>query len=312
MTQQVSQKCRPKGRNNNSRHINCRRENELKLPLNAPERNYKDENHKPECICALTPFWALSGFRKVSTILSLMSKVIPQHVLKELDAFQKEPHSEGLQKFFKGLMTMGASRQKQIIGDAIVKARRLHKEDLAFKWMLNLDKQYPGDIGVFSPLILNLVCLQPGEAMFLPAGELHAYLDGVGIELMANSDNVLRGGLTKKHVDVPDLLKNLNFEEKALSVLSPVRRSDNERVYLTPAEEFVLAVLTVDKGMACVNTDHRSVDIMLCTEGKAVITDVGKGHSVKISRGMSILIPAVVAAYRIEGKATFYKAAVPV
>lgn len=289
-----------------------RRENRHKVPLNAPERNYKDKNHKPECICALTPFWALCGFRKIPSILALMSKLFPPYGLKELDHFHKEPNPRGLQRFFKGLMTMDLNRQKQIIGDAMVKARRLYKDDVAFKWMLNLDKQYPGDIGVFSPLILNLVCLKPGQALFLPAGELHAYLDGVGIELMANSDNVLRGGLTQKHVDVTDLLKILNFEEKELSILSPVWQSDSEHVYVTPAKEFVLSVLTVAEGMAYWNTDHRGADIILCTQGEASVTDVRKDHRVTLSRGTSVLIPAVVESYRIEGNATLYKAAVSV
>ena len=93
-----------------------RRENKLKIPMNAPERNYKDTNHKPECICALTPFWALCGFRKFSTIRALMGKVLPPSVLKDLDDFEKAPHSRRLKGFFKRLMTMAPNRQKQIIG----------------------------------------------------------------------------------------------------------------------------------------------------------------------------------------------------
>jgi mannose-6-phosphate isomerase len=96
-----------------------------------------------------------------------------------------------------------------------------------FEWVIKLYKEYQEDIGVLSPVLLNLICLKPGQAMFLFAGELHAYLDGLGIELMANSDNVLRGGLTPKHVDVPELLKVVNFEERDIKILQCQEKNIN-------------------------------------------------------------------------------------
>lgn len=289
-----------------------KRENILGVPLNAPNRNYKDNNHKPECICALTTFWALNGFRKISDILSLMRKISLKGLGTELDELQKYHDSKGLKRFFNALMTMDQERQKKVIEDALKNAQMLSEDDPAFRWMTNLHNDYPADIGVFSPILLNLICLKPGQAMFLPAGELHAYLDGVGIELMANSDNVLRGGLTPKHVDVPELLRTLNFEEKKVNILVPKKISDTERVYSSLAEEFVLSVIAVKKGLNHTSPINKSVEIILCTNGEATLTDIDNNDKVAMTRGISVMIPAAVKTYSIKGNATLYKAAVPV
>jgi mannose-6-phosphate isomerase len=287
------------------------RENRLEIPLDAHNRNYKDDNHKPECICALTLFWALNGFRKISSILSLMEKICPKGLEYEIHGLRDQPNPYGLKKFFQALMTMDSERQKQIIVDAVTNAQKLKDENQAYKWMIDLHNEYPVDIGLFSPILLNLICLKPGQAMFLQAGELHAYLDGVGIELMANSDNVLRGGLTPKHVDVPELLNVLNFETRKVNILSPREIDDCERRYSSSAKEFVLSVISVKEGLACFSTDIRSVEILLCIDGDATITDLGNSDKLVLSRGRSIIIPAAVKKYRIKGKATIYKAAVP-
>lgn len=287
-------------------------ENSLGIPFDANNRNYKDDNHKPECICALTFFWALNGFRKISGILALLEKICPQGLKSDLNNLRGEQNSLGLKKFFQAIMTMGRAQQNQIIADAIINSRKFTEDDQAYKWMIDLHKGYPTDIGVFSPILLNLICLKPGQAMFLPAGELHAYLDGVGIELMANSDNVLRGGLTPKHVDVPELLNVLNFEERELDILSPIESNECERIYSSRAEEFVLSVITLKRDLTCYSPTNRSVEILLCTDGEAIITDLGNNDKLAFGRGKSIIIPSAVKKYCIEGNATLYKAAVPV
>ncbi|MBW2570140.1 MAG: mannose-6-phosphate isomerase, class I [Deltaproteobacteria bacterium] len=288
------------------------RENSLGIPLNAFNRNYKDNNHKPECICALTPFWALNGFRKISGILSLMEKICPQNFNKELADLRNQPDHVGLKRFFNDLMTMDSDRQKLLINDAVRNAQKLSEYNKVFEWMVNLHNEYQEDIGIFSPVILNLICLEPGQAMFLPAGEFHAYLDGVGIELMANSDNVLRGGLTPKHVDVPELLKVLNFEEREINILSAQKRSNYEYVYLTPADEFELSVITDDKSIDYTSSEKRGVEIILCIDGEAIINDIVKNVSVVLVKGASAVIPASVKKYGIKGEGTLYKASVPV
>jgi len=287
------------------------RENSLKIPLDAYHRNYKDDNHKPECICALTDFWALNGFRKISDILSLMEKICPPGLKTPLDLLREQPDAVGLKNFFQALMTLDGKAQGEIIADAIKNVQNFADGHPAYQWMVDLHKDYPKDVGMFSPILLNLVCLKPGEAMFLPSGELHAYLDGAGIELMANSDNVLRGGLTPKHMDVQELLNVLNFEEREIKILLPAEIDECEWAYETPAEEFFLSVISVTEEIGYHSAGRRSVEIMLCTDGHATITDLGKNETVFVERGKSIVIPAVVEKYQIEGNATFYKAAVP-
>ncbi|MEA1947506.1 MAG: mannose-6-phosphate isomerase, class I, partial [Thermodesulfobacteriota bacterium] len=287
------------------------RENRQGIPLDAYNRNYKDDNHKPECICAMTLFWALNGFRKISGIVALMEKICPQRLKKQLDTLRGQQGPMELKNFFRTLMTMNREQQKQIIAHAVSNAKKFTDDDPAYKWMIDLHKEYPADIGVFSPILLNLICLEPGQAMFLPAGELHAYLDGVGIELMANSDNVLRGGLTPKHIDMPELLNVLNFEERKVNILETEQINQCECVYASHAEEFILSIIHVKEGIIYNSPAHRSIEILLCTDGKATITDLGENDKVVIDKGKSIIIPEVVTKYSIQGNAAFYKAAVP-
>ncbi len=148
--------------------------------------------------------------------------------------------------------------------------------------------------------------------MFLPAGELHAYLEGVGIELMANSDNVLRGGLTPKHIDVPELLSVLNFKEREIHILPQKAINECEKAYHSQAEEFILSVIEVKNGISYTSPANRSVEIVLCTDGKATITDIETGNFIPLVSGSSVIVPAAANFYRIDGEATFYKASIPV
>jgi len=287
------------------------RENRQGIPLDAYNRNYKDDNHKPECICAQTLFWALNGFRKISEIVGLMEKICPQGLKKPLDTLRGEQSPIELKKFFQTLMTMNHKQQTKLITHAVSNAKKFRDDDPAYQWMIDLHKEYPADIGVFSPILLNLICLERGQAMFLPAGELHAYLDGVGVELMANSDNVLRGGLTPKYIDIPELLNVLNFEEREVNILKTEQINECEWVYENHAEEFILSNIHVKEGIIYNSSVHRSIEILLCSDGKATITDLGKNDQVVIDKGKSMIIPAIVKKYSIQGNAVFYKAAVP-
>ena len=287
------------------------RENSLKIPLNASNRNYKDENHKPEVLCAITPFQGLKGFRKSEEILALMERIVSSNLSDEFNRLKMEANTIGLKGFFTALMRMDKYRQPLIVSEAVRLAEKLANEDQAFYWMVELNKAYPGDIGVFSPVILNLVQLEPGEAIYLPAGELHAYLCGVGIELMANSDNVLRGGLTSKHIDVIELLKIVNFKTGSIEIIKPEKYGMIERIYPTPAEEFLLSKLSVDEGGIFTSPQDRSVEILICLKGKADVKDLGNSELLRLDKGKSIIVPSAVSQYQIEGNATFYKASVP-
>jgi mannose-6-phosphate isomerase len=287
------------------------RETDQGIDLDAPNRNYKDDNHKAECICALSPFWAMYGFRNIPDILGMLGKNCPVGLAAELDLLKNQPDSRGLKRFFTDLMTMDSQRQKRVVDEAVRNAHRYSEEDSAFHWMTRLSNEYPSDIGIFAPLLLNLIELKPGEALFLPAGELHAYLEGVGMELMSNSDNVLRGGLTPKHIDVPELLKVLNFKPRPVNILEAVKKNKNERVYASEADEFVLSVVSASAGSPYQSTESRSVEIMLCIEGTAYLKDNGTREIINIKKGESAIIPAAVIGYSITGDALIYKAAVP-
>jgi len=286
------------------------KENRLGIPLDAPHRNYRDANHKPECICALTDFWALCGFRKIRDTLSYLNDVCPKSLGSQLDDLYQQPDNAGLKNFFSALMTISDKKRKEVVGEAIESARPLAEKSLVFDWMLKLHKEYQDDIGVLSPAFLNLICLKPGDALFLNAGELHAYLAGTGIELMANSDNVLRGGLTPKHVDVQELLSVLTFEEKDLKVIVPDAINAFEKVYSERAEEFVLSVISVKTGETYTVSQKRTAEILLCVDGGAVISGEDRLEEITLNKGVSVFVPAAAGQYRIEGEARIYRAAI--
>ena len=288
------------------------RENELGISLNASHRNYRDDNHKPEIICALTPFWALNGFRRIEETLSLLEEARIPDLAEIVSFLRSHSNRDGLKNFFNHLMTMEAQKQRQIVEEAVAFAEGRAGEEPVWTWIAKLNEEYPGDIGVLSPLFLNLVRLEPQQAMYLPAGELHAYLEGVGIELMANSDNVLRGGLTPKHIDVQELLAVLNFTDGDLNILSPKNLASGEEIYSTEAEEFVLSVIRINKAASFNSPLDRSVEMMLCTEGKVNVTNLSDGEITLLTKGTSIIVPAAVEQYCIEGDGILYKATVPV
>ena len=288
------------------------RENAQGIPLDAPQRNYRDANHKPECICALTPFWALHGFRKIPEILALGSRLDLAVFEDLLKVLRNRPDAQGLKSFFEALMTLSPAKRILLTDQAVKTALRFASEDPVYRWMAELGKAYPGDIGIFGPILLNLILLQPGQALYLPAAELHAYLEGTGIELMANSDNVLRGGLTPKHVDIAELLRVLNFEERTAHVLTPRTTAGGERVYECPAREFVLSTITVVSKTTYFSPTVRGIEILLCTAGAGKIIDQGTGEEVALPKGRAVLVPAAVKGYVLEGEAVVYKAAVPI
>ncbi len=286
-------------------------ENEMEIPLHASHRNYRDDNHKPELICALTSFWCLNGFRKVESIRELVGKMDNAEIKTLSGCLSEKPANLALQDFFTRLMTVDKKHQGQLVEKIIRSVERLAAQEAAFQWMIHLDGSYPSDIGVLSPLFLNLIQLQPGEALYIPAGTLHAYLSGAGIEVMANSDNVLRGGLTSKHVDVTELLKSLRFAEQTTDLLAPEVLSSVESLYPTVAEEFMLSVIHLDPNTPYMSARQRSVEIFICTQGHSAIIDTDDGGTMELGMGGSVIVPAAVSHYSMVGKATLFKASVP-
>lgn len=282
-------------------------ENQQKVALKADHRNYKDGRHKPECICALTPFWGLCGFRTKDEMLRLAESVWPEAHQPALNLLQ----DHGIKPFFEHLMVLPKDARVGLVSKAVERARTLNGEEALFSWMLRLQQQYPGDIGVLSPLLLNLIELKPGQALFLDAGQLHAYLDGVGVEIMANSDNVLRGGLTAKHVDVPELLNILNFSAMRLNILEPQSVNACERYYPSPVDDFQLSTIAVQpsKPYACENRSP-GPEILLCTDSINGLQCRLKHTAVPLRQGRSLFVPAGVTGYSLHGTGTVYKASI--
>ncbi len=281
------------------------RENKLGIPLDAPERNYKDKNHKPEVLCAITRFEALKGFRSIEEIVSLFKKAVPNSLKEEINLLERE----GLRSFFSAIMGLKAEKKEDAISELLNSSEKM-KNDPVFSLVLRLNNYFPKDIGIFSPLILNMYVLEPGEAIFLPAGELHAYIKGVGIELMANSDNVLRGGLTHKHIDVEELLNILRFEPSRVQKLKPVSVGKMELIYPAPVEEFILHKIRLKEREKFSSDEDRSIEIMIVIEGNAEISSATAKY-MELKRGDSVLIPSVMPKYFLKGDATIYKATVP-
>ncbi len=288
------------------------RENRAGIPLDAPRRNYKDPNHKPEMICALGPFDALLGFRPVEEMLPLLRQVAGESLAPEIRLLSEGSEEGALKRFFETLMRRDPAWRRRAVAEARQAVAGLRHRDPAFMWVLKLIEAYPEDMGVLAPLFMNLVHLETTEALFIGAGELHAYLQGMGIELMANSDNVLRAGLTPKHVDLDELLRVGRFKPLVPRVLRGQGAGLPEARYPCPAEEFELSRITLAPGQAYAATEIRSVEIILCIEGQAAIRCQGNRQAASLAQGDSVLVPAAVGAYQATGQATLYKASVPV
>jgi len=272
-------------------------ENSRSVPLDAFDRNYKDDNHKPEIICALTPFTAMCGFRDPDTIDSNFLKL-------QSSVFNA---GNSIRSFFASLMSLEASNLNTLIEDALVWAGS--DNSLEAELVRKFAALYDNDPGILAPLFLNVYVLNPGEALYQGPGELHAYVEGTGIELMSNSDNVLRGGLTPKHVDVNELLKILNFKSADKGILKPVEKGPGKFEYITPSDEFSLKFLEVDEKTSVEINNRNSIEILICISGNA---DLGsKEGTITISRGESILVPACVDSYTLKGIGSIFTAGIP-
>lgn len=212
--------------------------------------------------------------------------------------------------FFTQLLELPADRKAAVLGCAVNHAENLLDRDPAFQWIVRLNRIYPGDIGVLAPALLNLVTLEPGQALFLPAKTLHAYLHGTGLEVMASSDNVLRGGLTAKHVDSAELVRILSFEPMTPQGVIPVAVSDCEVLYPVPSREFGLSVIDAGKG-PCLAESHGSAEIILCVGGTAVVTEERTGDVITLQSGASAFVPACTGRYKITGDSRIFRAFIP-
>lgn len=265
------------------------REEAAGIAVDAPERNYRDSSHKPELVCALTEFHALVGFREPTATVALLEALDVAALGAYTSLLAAQPDHEGLRALFTTWITLPQSVLDTLVPALQEGCVRLAGADTAFtpdaRVLLELSERYPGDAGVLASTLLRRVVLAPGEAVYLPAGNLHAYLSGTAVEVMANSDNVLRGGMTPKHVDVPELLRVLDF---GMPPPPTTGRVDDGWVrYDTPAREFTLRRLEATDPLPrwrVVPGDGPR--ILLCTAGSTCVH--GRGPDLELRRGRAV------------------------
>ncbi|WP_028046866.1 mannose-6-phosphate isomerase, class I [Cellulomonas sp. URHE0023] len=264
------------------------------IPLDAPHRNYRDTNHKPELVYALTRFDALCGFRAPRRAAELLADLDAPLARELHEALIANPTPDGIRAAFTLLLepeTRPSAEAVCEVADAC--ARRLSTgspSPRADRNVALLQEAYPGDPGVVISLLLNPVTLQPGDAMFMPAGGVHAYLRGMGVEIMANSDNVLRAGLTPKHIDVPEVLRNVDYIAAPPIRIAPEVFHGATRVFYAPVDDFELSVTEI-RDDAVHPLPGRGPRILLCLEG-AITIATGDGSALTLERGQVAFVPA--------------------
>jgi len=279
------------------------RESAAGIDLQDAERNYKDDNDKPEVAVALTDFWMLHGFRPLEQIAEIFRTVPELHSIMP-DFPEKVGHTENtvqarralLQDLYRAVMTTPQDRIDLLLNTLIVrlaKAARSDKNDPDY-WAARALEMFCSvnghlDRGIFSIYLLNLVHLRPGQGTFQSPGMLHAYLEGVTVELMANSDNVLRGGLTPKHVDVPGLMRIVSFDSGLPVVMNGVRAGVSECVYQTSSEDFELSSINLESGTQYKGSAVHGPDTIIVLSGSATLA--ANGHSLALTRGNIIFAP---------------------
>lgn len=292
--------------------IGYKNENKKGIPLNASNRNYKDENHKPEIMVALTEFWLLHGFLDVNKLTRNIKET------PELSFLLPIFLEDGYTGLYKKVMEYSQDEVNEVLKPLVERIlpkylnNELEKSSPEFwaaKSLVNKESKNI-DKGIFSIYFFNILKLSRGEAIFQDAGVPHAYLEGVNMELMANSDNVLRAGLTNKHIDVSELIKNTKFEATIPDILKGVRNIENgEVIYKTLVKDFELSKIELSESIV-----HRSIsnslEILILIKGTATCTQ--SNETMSLEKGQAILVKADTA-YKIEtnSEVEIYKASVP-
>lgn len=289
-------------------------ENKRQIPLNAHNRVFKDQNSKPEMMVALSPFWLLHGFLPAGKAAEQLDK-IPS--LKEFsNVFKTEGIKKGYQKWMELPQTeidnILAPLRKSLL-DAPDASLNKNSPDFwakkAFHDFIREDGHL--DRGIFSIYVMNIVHLQPGEAIFQDSGLLHAYLEGTNIELMVNSDNVFRGGLTDKYMDIPLLLDHLDFRPTLPNKLKPVIIDQKEKRFIIPSSDFELKEYALEKGVELCIPPSSGPSIMLCLHGSICLK---AENSLIVPSGEALFVPhntQIDLQQKGEETAVLFKAGIP-
>lgn len=286
----------------NARQAHSGYQRELRIGIDAAFRNYVDGNHKPELIVALTDFRALCGFREPLECADRIEALgVPG--LERLVATLRDRRA-GLRRAVTDLLAMNRDECRELIGHA-AKAAAEHAAGSADSTdLVELARYYPDDPGVLVSMLLNHVRLEPGEAVYMPAGNLHAYLSGFGVEIMAASDNVLRGGLTGKRVDVPELLRVLDFRAMP-EPRTAAHDAGDVRLWPVPIDDFSLRRARLS-GQE-IEFDLDGPRICLCTGGSVTVAD--DDGQVRLAPGRAAFSAASAGTLRASGDGELFVAA---
>lgn len=290
------------------------RENAEGIPIDSMNRNYKDDNHKPELMVALSDFWLLHGFKPKKEITNTLLNTA------ELKVLLPVYNDSGYEGLYKHVMEMPQEEVNRILLPLIERHLKSYSEKDPDKsdedyWAAKAATSFPQhgkiDRGIFSIYLFNLVQLKKGEGIFQDAGVPHAYLEGQNVEIMASSDNVLRGGLTKKHIDVKEVLKHVKCEPTDVQILSGEQVSEFEKIYKTTAPDFQLSVFKLKAGDA-ISFSPVTAEIILLTEGNAEL-DNGAG-AIKLETGHPSAIVFAGKEVKLSSVSgtTVFRASVPV
>ncbi|MDX9799876.1 MAG: mannose-6-phosphate isomerase, class I [Spirochaetia bacterium] len=323
-------------------------EEKKKIDIESSRRNYKDSNHKPELIYSLTEFSLMKGFRSAEDVCGNIEKYTPllNDLLREKNKKRTDNNlhvnsgrKEGIdapgdscsnsalsvnsvnntssvnsststdlvRELFTILLLSDKKILKKMIDQTLERCGKF--PGIIGKTVISLFEIYRYDSGVLSPLFLNIINLRPGQALFIPAGELHAYISGTGFEVMASSDNVIRGGLTKKHVDTAGLLEITKFSQSDTDLLVP-QKTDNEIKYVTPAKEFVFSVISLESREYTCSDPEKSIELFFFTGEQCRVKIANIQQPVLFKNGESFLIPACADKYVIKGTGHLYRASV--
>jgi mannose-6-phosphate isomerase len=283
------------------------RENAAGLAADSPERNYKDPFHKPELIFALSdPFEALCGFRDPAVSRAVFEKLASgsgdPRIAAFADTLEGEP-GDVLRRATEWLL--GGDPAVAELVEAVVTAAQA-RDDRDADTVRMLSAAFPGDPGIVLALLLNRATLRPGEVLYLPAGNIHAYLDGLGIELMAASDNVLRGGLTPKRIDVAELVRVLDFSPIVATPLAPEHPAAGVEVFRPDVPDFALDHVVVGGGVASAPVELPGTAIALCTAGEVELA--GASGSLRLTRGEAAVVTADEGTLTVTGDGTLFVA----
>lgn len=284
------------------------RENSLGIDLGAVNRNYKDQNHKPEVIVALSEFEALCGFKPIDEIDQLFEDLETHSGVSEgfrnISATWRKllQAPDGLRKVFSDI----SSRRGNLDGFT-AELTAMADFEARFSLAERLNLLYPGDPGVVLALLMNHVHLEPGQALFLPAGNIHAYLSGLGVEVMAASDNVLRGGLTQKHIDIDELEKVVDFTPGRIPLVQPRELSSGLVQYPCNTDDFLLYKVepSGERLMADLQLDGEAV--FLCTAGEVSVSN-SLDERVILRRGEAAYMSAEARFFSVSGGGTVFLA----